>query len=129
MMFGYRLPRSNGRSPGSEGVDDVPRSGPNLEYLTGIERNIPAFGNVSYAHGRSGAFFRPGKEPSTSCPGCSPSSTFPASPRAWWSNEKDDGPAMFDKVARSMGNVKTLAIGSRLWGETVMNRTVRLPGW
>jgi Xaa-Pro aminopeptidase len=35
--------------------------------------------------------------------------------------EIDDGQAMFDKVARSMGNVKTLAIGARLWGETVIN--------
>jgi len=35
-----------------------------LEYLTGLERNIPTFGNVSYAHGWvGGAFFRPGKEP------------------------------------------------------------------
>jgi len=28
---------------------------------------------------------------------------------------------MFDKVAKSLGAVKNLAIGSRLWGETVMN--------
>jgi Xaa-Pro aminopeptidase len=36
-------------------------------------------------------------------------------------NETDDGQAMFDKVAKSLGGVKNLAIGSRLWGETVMN--------
>jgi Xaa-Pro aminopeptidase len=35
--------------------------------------------------------------------------------------ETDDGQAMFDKVAKSMGKVKTLAIGSRLWGEAVIN--------
>src|SRR5713101_2357876 len=35
--------------------------------------------------------------------------------------ETDDGKAMFDKVAKSMGSVKKLAIGSRLWGETVIN--------
>jgi len=36
-------------------------------------------------------------------------------------NEKDDGAAIFEKVAKSLGGVKTLAVGSRLWGESVMN--------
>ena len=35
-----------------------------LEYLTGVERHIPTFGESSYAHGWvTGAFFRPGAEP------------------------------------------------------------------
>src|SRR5271154_1874602 len=35
-----------------------------LEYLTGIERQIPSFGQSSYAHGWvSGAFFRPSSDP------------------------------------------------------------------
>ena len=35
-----------------------------LEYLTGVERDIPNFGEASYAHGWvTGAFFRPGAEP------------------------------------------------------------------
>ena len=35
-----------------------------LEYLTGVERQIPNFGEASYAHGWvTGAFFRPGREP------------------------------------------------------------------
>src|SRR5579885_3679442 len=35
-----------------------------LEYLTGVPREIPQFGEVSYAHGWvTGAFFSPGREP------------------------------------------------------------------
>ena len=35
-----------------------------LEYLTGLERDIPPFGNISYTHGWvAGAFVRPGREP------------------------------------------------------------------
>src|SRR5690242_6897084 len=38
--------------------------GADLEYLTGLERGIPNFGNISYAHGWvTGAFFQPGSEP------------------------------------------------------------------
>ena len=35
-----------------------------LEYLTGLERDLPSFGNLSYAHGWvAGAFLAPGREP------------------------------------------------------------------
>ena len=38
--------------------------GSDLEYLTGIERDLPTFGNISYAHGWvTGAFLAPGREP------------------------------------------------------------------
>src|SRR5258706_4906550 len=35
--------------------------------------------------------------------------------------ETDDGGAMCDQAAHRLGRIKRLAIGSRLWGETVMN--------
>ncbi len=95
-----------------------------LEYLTGLERNIPTFGNVSYAHGWvGGAFFRPGKEPAFILPRMFAEFDLPhgAPGELLVVNETDDGAAMFDKVAKGLGGVKTLAIGSRLWGETVMN--------
>jgi Xaa-Pro aminopeptidase len=94
------------------------------EYLTGIERMIPTFGNVSYAHGWvAGAFFRPGKEPVHILPRMYAEFDLPHGKpeQLVVVNEKDDGPAMFEKVARSLGSVKTLAVGSRLWGETVIN--------
>ena len=35
-----------------------------LEYLTGVERQLPIFGEVNYAHGWvTGALFRPHHEP------------------------------------------------------------------
>ena len=35
-----------------------------LEYLTGLERDLPSFGQSSYAHGWvAGAFIAPGREP------------------------------------------------------------------
>ena len=95
-----------------------------LEYLTGLERNIPTFGNVSYAHGWvGGAFFQPGKEPTFLLPRMFAVFDLPhgAPGELVVVNETDDGQAMFDKVAKSLGSVKNLAIGSRLWGETVMN--------
>jgi Xaa-Pro aminopeptidase len=95
-----------------------------LEYLTGLERNIPTFGNVSYAHGWvGGAFFRPGKEPTFLLPRMFAEFDLPhgVPGEVVVVNETDDGGALFDKVAKSLGSVKHLAIGSRLWGETVMN--------
>ncbi len=109
----------------SEGVDAM-FLGPSSdhEYLTGIERMIPTFGNVSYANGWvAGAFFRPGKEPVHILPRMYAEYDLPHGKpdELVVVNEKDDGAAIFEKVAMSLGGVKTLAIGSRLWGETVMN--------
>ena len=95
-----------------------------LEYLTGLERNIPTFGNVSYAHGWvGGAFFRSGHEPIIVVPRMFAEFDLPhgAPGELVVVKETDDGRAVFDKVAKGVGEVKTLAIGSRLWGETVMN--------
>ena len=108
-----------------EGVDALflgPSS--DLEYLTGMERNIPTFGNVSYAHGWvGGAFFKPGSEPTFILPRMMAEFDLPHGrpDNLIVVKEKDDGRAMFDKAAKSLGRVKRLAIGSRLWGETVMN--------
>lgn len=109
----------------AEGVDALflgPSS--DLEYLTGLERNIPTFGNVSYAHGWvGGAFFKPGKEPTFILPRMFAEFDLPHGKPGELVvvNETDDGRAVFDKVARSMGGVNALGIGSRLWAETVMN--------
>ena len=47
-----------------------------LEYLTGVERQIPNFGEAHYAHGWvTGALFRPATTPSSSSRGCSLPST------------------------------------------------------
>ena len=65
-MFDYaaRQARLNERLE-EEGIDALflaPSA--DLEYLTGVERQIPNFGEASYAHGWvTGALFRPGNDP------------------------------------------------------------------
>lgn len=125
-MFAYESRRSHLSHILAQEAIDVLFLGlsSDLEYLTGLERNIPAFGNVSYAHGWvGGAFFRPGHEPTFLLPRMFAEFDLPhgAPGELVVVNETDDGQAQFDKVAKSMGRVKKLAIGSRLWGETVIN--------
>ena len=100
-----------------------------LEYLTGVERMIPTFGQSQYAHGWvAGAFFRPGGEPVFVLPrmmtlfdvaGELPGELVVV-------NESDDGPALFETAARSLGETRTLAIGDRVWAETTIRLTAAL---
>ena len=100
-----------------------------LEYLTGVERMIPTFGQSQYAHGWvAGAFFRPGREPVFVLPrmmtlfdvaGELPGELVVVS-------ERDDGPALFEAAARSLGETRTLAIGDRSWAETMIHLTAAL---
>jgi len=126
-MFDYAERRRRlGESMESEGVDLLflaPSA--DLEYLTGVQRDIPNFGEASYAHGWvAGAFFRPGAEPAF---------VFPRMFVAFHLqehlpdgevvvvNETDDGPAIFDRVARGLGATGTVAVGDRVWAETVLH--------
>src|SRR4051794_12518054 len=94
-----------------------------LEYLTGVERQVPTFGQSQYAHGWvAGAFFRPGSDPVFLLPrmmalfdlaGELPGEVVVV-------NERDDGPAIFERTARGLGETGTLAVGDRLWAETVL---------
>jgi Xaa-Pro aminopeptidase len=36
-------------------------------------------------------------------------------------NETDDGPAVFDRVARSLGGSGTVSVGNRVWAETILH--------
>jgi Xaa-Pro aminopeptidase len=112
---------------GEAGIDlfFVPPSS-DLEYLTGVERAIPTFGQSQYAHGWvAGAFFAPEREPVFVLPrmmtlfeiaGELPGELVVV-------NESDDGPALFSGAARAFGAARTLAIGDRTWGETVIHLT------
>jgi Xaa-Pro aminopeptidase len=94
-----------------------------LEYLTGVERMIPTFGQSQYAHGWvAGAFFRADREPVFVLPrmmtlfdiaGELPGEIVVVS-------ERDDGPALFAAAARGMGDGRALAVGDRTWAETVL---------
>jgi len=97
-----------------------------LEYLTGVERGIPTFGQSQYAHGWvAGAFFRPGREPVFVLPrmmtvfdlaGELPGELVVV-------GERDDGQALFEAASLGMGEVRTLAVGDRTWAETVIHLT------
>jgi len=102
-----------------------------LEYLTGLERDIPPFGNISYAHGWvAGAFVAPGREPLFVLPrmivdfhlgGIAPDGTVVV-------REDDDGRALFRKAARSVDSPARMAIGARTWAETAIELQYALPG-
>ena len=94
-----------------------------LEYLTGIRRDLPSFGQLSYAHGWvAGAFFAPGRDPVYVLPrmvvdfhldGVAP-------PGARVVREDDDGRASFGEAVRSLGPLLRVALGQRVWAETVI---------
>jgi Xaa-Pro aminopeptidase len=102
-----------------------------LEYLTGMERDLPSFGQHGYAHGWvAGAFIVPEQEPLFVLPrmvvtfhlwGVEP-------PRCVTVNEADDGSALFAKAARSLGPIVRLGVGARTWGETMIEIGHALPG-
>jgi Xaa-Pro aminopeptidase len=97
-----------------------------LEYLTGVERAIPTFGQSQYAHGWvAGAFIAAEREPVFVLPrmmslfemaGELPGEVVVVS-------EGDDGVGLFTTAARGFGSVRTLGIGDRTWGETVIHLT------
>src|SRR5258706_1918905 len=94
-----------------------------LEYLTGVERQIPNFGEVAYAHGWvTGAFFRPGADPVFVLPRMFAAFDLREDPdgEVVVVNETDDGPAIFERVARSLGAAASVAVGDRVWAETTL---------
>jgi len=102
-----------------------------LEYLTGLQRDLPSFGHVSYAHGWvAGAFLAPGGEPLYVLPrmvvdfhlGGNPP------PGAVVVHEDADGRVLFAEAARSLGAPGRLAVGARAWAETVLELEHALPG-
>jgi Xaa-Pro aminopeptidase len=95
-----------------------------LEYLTGVERVIPTFGQSSYAHGWvEGAFLRPGGDPVFVLPRMVAAFELDHEPEGELVvvNEQDEGPAVFERVARGLGAATTVAVGDRVWAETTLH--------
>ena len=100
-----------------------------LEYLTGVERGIPTFGQSQYAHGWvAGAFFRPDRDPVFVLPrmmtlfelaGELPGELVVVA-------ERDDGRALFARAAHGMGEARTLAVGGSYWARTLIHLAVLL---
>ncbi|HEY4413867.1 MAG TPA: M24 family metallopeptidase, partial [Gaiellaceae bacterium] len=95
-----------------------------LEYLTGVERQIPNFGEASYAHGWvTGAFFRPGADPVFLFPRMFVAFDLRDEPdgEVIVVSETDDGPAIFERAAAGLGDAAAVAVGDRVWAETVLH--------
>jgi Xaa-Pro aminopeptidase len=95
-----------------------------LEYLTGVERAIPTFGQSQYAHGWvAGAFFRAGRDPVFLLPRMMALFDVADEPPGELVvvSERDDGPALFREAARGLGAAATLAVGDRTWAETLIH--------
>jgi Xaa-Pro aminopeptidase len=105
--------------------------GSDLEYLTGIERDLPTFGNISYAHGWvTGVFLAPGREPVYVLPrmfvrfhldGEAPDGTYVV-------EDDGDGRAAFAAAVREIGSPTRIAIGQRAWAETAVELLAAVPG-
>ena len=109
-MFDYAARRARlSERMEAEGVDALflaPSA--DLEYLTGVERQVPNFGEASYAHGWvTGAFFRPGADPVFVFPRMFAAFDLREEPEGEVVvvNETDDGFAAFERVARGLGPV------------------------
>jgi Xaa-Pro aminopeptidase len=94
-----------------------------LEYLSGVERQIPNFGEASYASGWvTGAFFSPGSDPVFVFPRMFAAFDLREQPKGELVvvNETDDGAAIFERVANGLGSTRTVALGDRVWAETTL---------
>jgi Xaa-Pro aminopeptidase len=114
------------------GIDTlfVPPSS-DLEYLTGMQRDLPSFGQHGYAHGWvAGAFIRPDEEPFFVLPRMFVQFHLwgQAPPRSITVNETDDGSTQFAKAVQALGKIEKLGVGQRTWGETMIEIGRALPG-
>jgi len=94
-----------------------------LEYLSGVERGIPFFGQSSYPHGWvAGAFFRPDAEPVFVLPRMVVVFDLPVRPEGEIVvvDETEDGRAVFERVAKGLGTAASVAVGDRVWAETAI---------
>jgi Xaa-Pro aminopeptidase len=97
-----------------------------LEYLTGLQRRVPAFGSVGYAHHWvAGALLAPGREPVFVLPRMITEFDLPegVAGEVVTVNETDDGRAVMASVLGRFGPVGTLALGNRAWAESVVELT------
>ena len=96
-----------------------------LEYLSGVERGIPFFGQSSYPHGWvAGGFFRPDTDPVFVLPRMVVLFDLPVRPdgEIVVVDETDDGEAVFERVACGLAHGDgAVAVGDRVWAETALH--------
>ena len=101
-----------------------------LEYLTGIERDLPTFGNISYAHGWvAGAFLAPGREPVYVFPRMVVDFHLDGVPPAGAHvvHEDGDGRVTFAEAVGELGSPRRIGLGQRVWAETVIELLAVVP--
>src|SRR3954465_15559428 len=84
-----------------------------LEYLAGVARQIPSFGEASYAHGWvTGALFRPGREPVFLFPRMFRAFDLREEPHGEVVvvNETDDGAAIFERIVAGIAGGGSVAL-------------------
>ena len=95
-----------------------------MEYLTGVERQVPSFGEASYAHGWvTGAVFRPQREPVFLFPRMFHAFDLREEPEGevLVVSETDDGDAVFERVVGSIDGSGAVAVGDRVWAEATLH--------
>lgn len=95
-----------------------------LEYLTGVRRQVPSFGEAAYPSGWvTGAFFAPGSDPVFVFPRMFATFDLEGEPQGELVivNETDDGTALFARVAGRFSPARSVAVGDRVWAETTLN--------
>ncbi len=105
--------------------------GADLEYLTGIQRRVPTFGEVNYTHGWiAGAFVVKGRDPVFLLPRNFVEFDLPQGVpgEVVKVDEMDDGPALFARAASSLPRPRTLAVGARTWATATMRLLDELGG-
>jgi Xaa-Pro aminopeptidase len=94
-----------------------------LEYLTGIERDLPSFGETAQAHAwLAGAFFVPGHEPVCLLPRMFAAFHLRGDPPRGLVvvDEADDPESALRAAVHALGPIRRLGIGQRTWGESVL---------
>ncbi len=105
--------------------------GADLEYLTGIQRRVPTFGEVNYTHGWiAGAFVVKGRDPVFLLPRNFVEFDLPQGVpgEVVKVDEMDDGPALFARAASLLPRPRTLAVGARTWATATMRLLDELGG-
>jgi Xaa-Pro aminopeptidase len=94
-----------------------------LEYLTGLERRLPTFGDIGYAHDWvSGMLIAPGVDPVFILPRMMVEFDLPSGIPGDLQvvSELDDGLQIFSDAVRRFGTIGRLGVGARSRGETLI---------
>jgi Xaa-Pro aminopeptidase len=102
-----------------------------LEYLTGLHRRIPSFGNSEQAHQwATGTFFRPGRDPVYVV--LKASAAFRVTDGTLGEvievQNLDDARTLFRDASRRIGGGTRVGLSARTWASTIVELQAALPG-